>query len=233
MRSEINTGMEMDSNLLGFQLFRSLSEFEFNRLNSDSSCELFKKGTVVYKEGSRLSGCFCIVMGIVKIFKTGNDGKEQIIRFAQKGEIIGYRSLISQELACSTTEVIDEAVLYHIPYKTVLFLIESNWKFSLQLIHVLCRELRESNDYLTGLAQKSIRERLAEVLLLLKENFELDNQNILQISLKRMDLADAVGTAPESLIRVLSEFKNEKIVELKGRKIKFLDIPILRRMANM
>ena len=78
-----------------------------------------------------------------------------------------------------------------------------------------------------------MRERLAEVLLLLKENFELDNQNTLQISLTREELANMVGTATESVIRLLSEFKQDKLIELQGRKIKFLDLTSLRRVANI
>ena len=93
--------------------------------------------------------------------------------------------------------------------------------------------MREANDYITDIAQKTVRERLAEVLLILKENFDLDNQNTLQISLTREELANMVGTATESVIRLLSEFKQDKLIELQGRKIKFLDIPSLRRVANI
>jgi CRP-like cAMP-binding protein len=101
------------------------------------------------------------------------------------------------------------------------------------MLQIVCRELREANDYITDIAQKTVRERLAEVLLLLKENFDLDNQNTLQISLTREELANMVGTATESVIRLLSEFKQDKMIELQGRKIKFLDIPSLRRVANI
>jgi CRP-like cAMP-binding protein len=101
------------------------------------------------------------------------------------------------------------------------------------MLQIVCRELREANDYITDIAQKTVRERLAEVLLLLKENFELDNQNTLQISLTREELANMVGTATESVIRLLSEFKQDKLIELQGRKIKYLDIANLQRVANI
>jgi CRP-like cAMP-binding protein len=101
------------------------------------------------------------------------------------------------------------------------------------MLQIVCRELREANDYITDIAQKTVRERLAEVLLLLKENFDLDNQNNLQISLTREELANMVGTATESVIRLLSEFKQDKLIELQGRKIKFLNIPALKRVANL
>jgi len=233
MRSAIKRPSEAEADLSGFQLFKKLTEEEFTRLNYEKTCSVYKKGTIIYREGSRLTGFFCVTSGIIKIFKTGIDGKEQIIRFAKKGEIIAYRSLLSQELACTTAKVIEEATLCHIPYQTLLFLIQSNWQFSHHMLQIVCRELREANDYITDIAQKTVRERLAEVLLLLKENFDLDNQNTLQISLTREELANMVGTATESVIRLLSEFKSDQIIELQGRKIKFLDIPSLTRIANL
>ena len=231
-RGIIKEPTEQETDLSVFQLFNSLNEEELNRLNYDKSCKLFERGSVIYREKSRLTGFYCITKGIVKVLNTGSEGKEQIIRFAKKGEIIGYRSLLSQELACTTAKVIDEAVLCHIPFQTVLFLIKSNWEFSFQMIQIICRELRESNNYITDIAQKTIRERLAEVLLLLVESFDLDTQNTLMISLTREELANMVGTAPESVIRLLSEFKHEKMIALKGRKITFLNIPGLQRVAN-
>jgi CRP-like cAMP-binding protein len=233
MRSTIKRPSEEEADLSGFQLFKKLTEDEFNRLNFEKTCSLYKKGTIIYRESSRLTGFFCVTRGIIKIYKTGIDGKEQIIRFAKKGEIIAYRSLLSQELACTTAKVIDEATLCHIPYQTLLYLIQSNWQFSHHMLQIVCRELREANDYITDIAQKTVRERLAEVLLLLKENFDLDNQNTLQISLTREELANMVGTATESVIRLLSEFKSDRLIELQGRKIKFLDIAALTKVANL
>lgn len=233
MRQVIKEPPEQEFDLSCLQLFNQLNEDELRRLNNDTTCHLFEKHSVIYEKGSRPSGFFCIKKGIVKVFITGINGKEQIIRFAKKGEIIGYRSLFSNELACSSAKVIDEAILYYIPYQTLLYLIQKNWQFALQMIQILSNELRESNEYIVGLAQKSIRERLAEILLLLKENFDLDNQNTLKIILKREELADFVGTAPESLIRALYELKQAKMIELKGREIRFLDLPNLRRVAHI
>jgi CRP-like cAMP-binding protein len=101
------------------------------------------------------------------------------------------------------------------------------------MLQIVCRELREANDYITDIAQKTVRERLAEVLLLLKDNFELDNANTLQISLTREELANMVGTATESVIRLLSEFKQDNLIDLQGRKIKFINVAGLTKVANL
>ena len=233
MRNSIKRPTDEECDLSGFHLFKKLTDREFAQLNYDKTCSLYKKGSIIYREGSRLTGFYCVTKGILKIFKTGIDGKEQIIRFAKKGEIVAYRSLLSQELACTTSKVIEEAVLCHIPYQTLLFLIQNNWQFSHHMLQIVCKELREANDYITDIAQKTVRERLAEVLLLLKESFELDNANTLQISLTREELANIVGTATESVIRLLSEFKQDRLIELKGRKIKLIDIQSLMRVANL
>lgn len=233
MRTMLKRPTDDDTDLSGFLLFKKLTDEELNRLNFEKSCSSYRKGTIVYREGSRLTGFYCVTRGIIKVFKTGIDGKEQIIRFAKRGEIIAYRSLLSQELACTTAKVIEEAVLCHVPYQTLLYLIQNNWQFSHHMLQIVCRELREANDYITDIAQKSVRERLAEVLLLLKENFDLDHQNTLQISLTREELANMVGTATESVIRLLSEFRQDNLIELQGRKIKFLNTSGLRKVAGI
>ena len=233
MRSLINRPTDEDSDLSGFHLFKKLTEQEITQLNYDKTCSMYPKGSIIYREGSRLTGFYCVSRGILKIFKTGIDGKEQIIRFAKKGDIIAYRSLLSQELACTTAKVIEEAVLCHIPYQTLLYMIQNNWQFSHHMLQIVCKELREANDYITDIAQKSVRERLAEVLLLLKENFDLDNANTLQISLTREELANMVGTATESVIRLLSEFKQDQLIDVQGRKIKFINVAGLTKAANL
>lgn len=214
-------------------IFKHLSKEEIERVNFDKTHEQFKRGSIIYRENSRINGCYCVEKGIIKVFKTGIDGKEQIIRFAQRGDIIGFRSVLSNELACTTAEVLDEATTFYIPSETLIYLVKSNGNFSMELMQLTCKELGEANAYITDIAQKTVRERLAEILIHLKNEFRLDENNILQISLTREELANIVGTATESVIRLLSEFKQDKLIELNGRKIKILDEPGLIRIGNL
>ena len=103
----------------------------------------------------------------------------------------------------------------------------------MELMQITCKELGEANAYITDIAQKTVRERLAEILIHLKDDFGLDENNILQISLTREELASIVGTATESVIRLLSEFKHDKLIELNGRKIKILDEAGLVRIGSV
>ncbi len=219
--------------LRSFDIFKGLKEEEIESVSQSINCTLHKRGNTIYHEGSRINGTYLVVEGILKIFKTGFDGKEQIIRFAKPGDLIGFRSVISDELACSTTKVIQETVLCYLPGDILERLLKENPNFSMSLMKLTCKELGESNKFLTDIAQKTVRERLAEVLLLLMDTFELDQDHTLQISLTREELANMVGTATESVIRLLSEFKSDKLIELNGRKIKLLNIPKLIKIGNV
>ena len=213
-------------------IFKHLTPEEHTIVEREKVCNSYKRGNVIYHEGSRTNGFYCINSGVIKIFKTGIDGREQIIAFAKKGGIIGYRSILSNELACSSAKVIEDAALCFIPAETLISLVKTNGNFSMAIMQQTCKELGEANAYITDIAQKTVRERLAEVLLNLKDTFDLDQDNVLQISLTREELANIVGTATESVIRLLSEFKHDKLIDLKGRKIKILEIKRLEKISN-
>jgi len=214
-------------------LFRHLTDPEFERLTDEKVTEYHKRGSVLYHEGNRINGFYCISQGIIKVYKTGIDGKEQIIRFAKRGDIIGFRSILSNEQACTTAQVIDDATTCYIPGETLIHLVKNNGNFSIELMQLTCRELGQANAYITDIAQKSVRERLAEILVQLKNDFGLDEENVLKITLTREELANIVGTATESVIRLLSEFKQDKLIELNGRKIKIVNLPALMKVGNI
>ncbi len=180
-----------------------------------------------------MKGFYCVQKGIIKIYKTGTDGKQQIVRFAKPGDVIGYRSVVSNEPACTTTEVLEESVLCHIPAELLFKLIQSNGNFAIELMKLTCKELGEANSYITDIAQKTVKARLAEILMRLDEEFGEDQSGVLRVSLTREELSNIVGTATESIIRLLSEFRQLGYLELNGRKIKILDKPGLKYIANI
>jgi len=214
-------------------LFKYLNPDEMEAINFEKDFRQYKRGDILYQEGNRISGFFCINKGIIKVFKTGFDGKEQIIRFAKKGEIIAYRSVLSNELACTSAKVIEDCDVCFIPSEILISFIKTNPVYALELLRLACHELGEANSFITDIAQKTVRERLAEILLLLYHDFDVDEQNFLKISLTREELANLIGTATESVIRLLSEFKADKLVELNGRRIKLLNIRGLEKISNV
>jgi CRP-like cAMP-binding protein len=214
-------------------IFKFLKPDEVTSINYEKDFRQYKRGDILYQEGNRISGFYCINSGIIKVFKTGFDGKEQIIRFAKKGDIIAYRSVLSNELACTSAKVIEDCQVCFIPSEILISFIKTNSSFALELLKLACHELGEANSFITDIAQKTVRERLAEVLLFLVNDFGLDNQQYLNISLTREELANIVGTATESVIRLLSEFKSDKLVELNGRRIKIINTKGLEKISNV
>jgi CRP-like cAMP-binding protein len=214
-------------------VFRFLTRDETDRLNFEKDFRHYKRGDILYNEGNRISGFFCINSGIIKVFKTGVDGKEQIIRFARKGEIIAYRSVLSNESACTSAKVIEDCQVCFIPSELLIQFVKTNPAFSFEIVKLTCHELAEANSYITDIAQKTVRERVAEVLIQLVKDFGLDEQKFLRISLTREELANIVGTATESVIRLLSEFKGDRLIELSGRKIRILDLKGLEKISNV
>jgi len=214
-------------------LFKYLTADEVDTLNFEKDFRQYRRGDILYQEGNRISGFFCINSGIIKVYKTGFDGKEQIIRFAKKGDFIAYRSVLSNELACTSAKVIEDSQVCFIPSDILIKFIKSNSTYALELLKLACHELGEANSFITDIAQKTVRERLAEILLYLVNEFGLDNQLFLNISLTREELANIVGTATESVIRLLSEFKHDNLIELNGRKIKILDTKRLEKISNV
>ncbi len=212
--------------------FKFLSKEELSVLDYEKACNLYKRGDIVYHEGHRGNGVYCVNKGILKLYKTGIDGREQIIRFAKSGDLIGFRSILSNEISCTTAKVLEDAVLCFIPSKIFLSLAKENREFSMHLIKLSCKELGEANKYILDLAQKSLRERVAEILLLLNETFDTDKNDFLNISLTREELANIVGTATESVIRQLSELKKEELIDIKGRKIKIINFNALQKISG-
>lgn len=221
------------SNLKQYSIFKNLSDLEIEELIDEKNCINYKKGVIVYHEGNRARGFYFVNKGIVKIFKTGIEGKEQIIRFAKAGDIIGYRSVLSGENVCTSAKINEDATLCFIQSDALFSLLKKNSLFAIDLLKLVSNELGEANVFITEIAQKTVRERLAETILFLKDSFGIDSENYLKISLTREELANLIGTATESVIRLLSDFKNDNIIEIKGRQIKLINISALQRIASI
>lgn len=214
-------------------IFRHLTPEENLILEESKICTSYKKGDIIYSENNKIKGIYCVNKGIIKIFKTGIDCKEQIIAFAKTGDIVGYRSTLSGELACTTAKILEDAEVCFIPVDLILRFIKSNGNFAMDIIQYMSKELGEANNFITEIAQKTVRERLAEVLIKLYNDFGNSSEGYIAINLTREELANLVGTATESVIRLLSEFKSDQLIELKGRKIKLINLSKLERISNV
>lgn len=229
-------GAPVSCEFCGMRDQSAFSELDVNELHETSNvktCVFFKKGQVLMHEGSRPNGVYCLHHGKAKVFRLGSEGKEQIIRFAKDGDLIGYRSLLSGEHLSASVSALEDTHACFIPKSALLKLIADNPRFSLNMMKMACHELGEAGKLITNLAQKTVRERLAEVLLLIHKTFGEDDEGNLDVSLTREEIANMVGTATESVIRLLSEFKEDELVSIRGRKITIMNRPALVRLGNV
>lgn len=205
--------------------FSDLGTEELSILSSHKSCVGYKKGQTLFYEGTRPMGLFCINKGKVKVYKMGSNGKEQILFISQPGDFLGYRSLLSEEFYGASATVIEPAAICFIPKTDFLTILNANPSFFSKLMKAVCHELGVMEEKLAQIAQKSVRERLATTILMLKETYGMEGEgsDTIDIMLSREDLANIVGTATETVIRLLSEFKSDGLIALEGRKIKVLD----------
>ncbi|MDY7396661.1 Crp/Fnr family transcriptional regulator [Aureibaculum sp. 2210JD6-5] len=206
-----------------FSTLRSLSADELKTMSEEKDILTFKKGDVIFEEGNTLNGVYCVKHGICKLSKLNANGKEQIVRFIKGGDMLGYRSVLSEEPVTLTVTALKDMEACYIPKKEILDAIKENPKFSLDMMRTVCHDLRDANILLSNMAQKNVKERLADTLIFLKETFGEDKDGYLDIVLTREEISSVIGTATESAIRLLSEFKKKGFIALDGKKVKVLD----------
>lgn len=194
----------------------------------------YKKGQALFVEGSVPTGIFFLKQGKVKKFKSDRDGKEQIIYVCSSGELFGYPALLSGESYSDSASTLEESVIGFISKKYFEQVLETSTVFPNRLLKNLSHEFGVLENSIVTFAHKTVRERLALTLLILKEKY-IDKSNSdkpVEIILSREDLSNMVGTAVETLVRLLHEFKDEGLIETKGRMIRVKDVKNLIRVAN-
>jgi CRP-like cAMP-binding protein len=194
----------------------------------------YKRGEVIFREGGYPLGIYFIVKGKVKKYKSGREGVEQIIYVAKTGELLGYHALLSGDQYPDSAAVIEESVIACIPKEDFLEVLYRSELLMRRLLKTLSHEFSVLANSLTILARRSVRERLALQLVVLREKYKGDFApgEVVEIDLSRDDLAGLVGTARENVVRTLSEFKGEGILETRGRKIIVHDVKKLVAVAN-
>jgi CRP/FNR family transcriptional regulator, polysaccharide utilization system transcription regulator len=215
-------------------IFSVLQSSTIAELEQHKTCVTYKKGHSIFLEHSYPRGLYCISFGKIKLSRIGKDGKEQILRLFKGGDILGYRALLSNEPYNASAIVLEDARLCLIDKDYFQTLIFSHPKLHQLVFKKISEDLKQAEEHLISMSQNSVRERVAEALLFLNHTYgyEEDGQTI-NIKLSREDLANIVGTSTESLIRVLSDFKKEGLIDLVDKKIKFLNFPVLYKMAHM
>jgi len=221
------------SRLLG--VLCNLEQPALEECNQHKTTNEYKKGQVIFYEGNQAYGLYCIFTGRVKLFKTGVDGKQQIVRIAGPGDLLGYRSLFSDEPYSATAEALENATICCVDRNAFFPVLAKNPELALNIISKLCRELRQAEELATSIAQRSVRERMAELLLMLKEAYGKPTKKgvLIDLKLSREELAEMIGITQETAIRLLSEFKGDGVIEVRDRDITIVDSKALLETARL
>ena len=190
---------------------------------------------MIFYEGNQSYGLYCIFSGRIKLFKSGVDGRQQIVRLASPGDLLGYRSLFAGEPYHATAEAIEDATVCCIDKAAFFPILARNPDLALNVIKKLAQDLREAEDKATSIAQRSVRERMAELLLMLMETYGKPAKKGKKIDLRlsREELAEMIGMTQETAIRLLSDFKKENLIDVKEREITVLDSRALLELARL
>lgn len=209
-----------------------LTKDELIRISGCKTSQFIKRGDVLFEEGQYINGVFCIKDGVCKVTKMSTNGRDQIVKLIKKGDLIGERSLISEEASNLKATAINDMEVCFIPKEEIVKDLKQNNNFTMSILKELASSLKEADNVIVDMAQKTVKQRLAETLLHLQEQYKTTDDGPLDIQLSREDIASIIGTATESAIRLLSQFKKEKLIHLKGKEIYILDPRTLHQIAE-
>lgn len=215
-----------------FSSLKALNKDELLKMANCKTSYTIKKGEPIFEEGDTLKGVYCIKDGICKLSKLSSNGKDQIVKLVKSGELLGQRSMISDESANLSAVAIEDMEVCFIPKSEILGFFDHNNEFSMNVMKTICGDLKDADDHVVSMGQKTVKERLAETLLYLHDTFGVNEGGSLHVQLSREELAGMIGTATESCIRLLSEFNKLGIVEIDGKKLVIKDITKLKKIAG-
>lgn len=215
------------------EIWSILNGEEKRRIIDNFSIHNFKKNQIIYAEKDEPEYLWCLLKGKVKLYKDGVSGRVQILRLIRPVQYFGYRAYFANEPYVSTAAAFEASTLGAIPMSLVRDLIQNNIKLAWFFIHELSRNLGGSDTKIVNLTQKHIRGRLAEALMVLKDNYGYEDDNsTLRIYMAREDLANLSNMTTSNAIRTLSGFVAEKIIVVDGRRIKIINEPMLRKISK-
>lgn len=215
-----------------FNSLRAMSKKELKTVSDAKEHRKIKKGDKLFREGDKLNGVYCVRDGVSKLAKLSPNGKDQIVKLASKGEIIGQRSVIAEEEVNLSATAVSDMEICFIPKDSIVNTLHNNPNFSLEVLRHLAHDLKEADDVIVNMSQKTVKQRIAESFLYLKNSYGEDEKGFLRLTLSREDIAGIVGTATESCIRIISEFKKQGLITTSGKKIGIAKEKELQRIVN-
>jgi len=232
----LNNFLSENFRLKSDQIFEGLTSTEQEILAASGVTHLYKKGEIIFRESGIPTGIFYIKSGRVKKYKSTVKGGEQIFYVCSEGELLGYHALLGEDYYPDSAATIEDSEITFIPKESFLQVLRNSTVLSNRLLKALGHEFSLFINSITNLATKTVRERLAFNLLVLEEKFKkpgCKSSTPVEIKMSRTDLANMVGTAKETLVRLLQEFKSNQLVETTRKTIRIINRKGLITEANM
>lgn len=215
------------------ELWNVLTRDEKRLVTDNFVIHNFKKNQIIYAEKEEPEFLWCLLKGKVKMYKNGIGDRVQILRLFRPVQYFGYRAYFARELYVSSAAAFEPATIGTLPLDLVERLIRGNMDLAMFFIHELSKNLGGSDTKIVNLTQKHIRGRLAESLLLLADNYGLEEDgSTLKIYMSREDLANLSNMTTSNAIRTLTSFVNEKLIIVDGRRIRIINEPQLRKISK-
>jgi CRP-like cAMP-binding protein len=215
-------------------VFCGLAGAHLDKLDREKTVQRYQRGQGIFYEGHAANAVYCVYSGRVKLYKVGRKDEETLIRLLGPGDIIGYRAMLASEPYAATAEAVEACTLCVISSETLSELMKESPDLALKLLAQLACELRTSEEQMLSILQESVRQRTARVMLWLFEQggSGVDVGPESTIPIRRTELAQMIGTTPETLSRILHQFADRGIIELTRKSIKPRNIRPLKRLAK-
>jgi len=223
---------EFKKNMEGLNEFISNAQESLEKLSTGREPRVYKKKEEIYVEGNYPRGIYFINKGKVKIYQSNELGKELITALHKEGDFFGYIDLLQEGKLTNSASALEESEIFMIPKEDFFALIYKNPQISKKFIEMISNNLMENEKQLIKLAYNSVRKRLAEALIKLSDKYKKEGESQFSMNVSREDLANMVGTATETVIRTLSDFKDEKHIDISGSRITLLNYDKLASMKN-
>ena len=228
LRQQLNPSIEGLNTLMQ----ASFGKNELSNLAEDRNINKYKKKQIIYAEGNHPNKLYYVVSGKVKAFKANNDGKELVTELYSQGDFFGYIAMLEETVYRDTTETMEDTSLAIIPKDDFDELLNNNAHVARKFIQLLAKNISEKEEHLLGIAYNSLRKKVAEALMLLQKKYKEEGIDNFEIAISRECLASIAGTATESLIRTLSDFRTEKLIDIKEGNIIILNEEKLAHLLN-
>ncbi len=214
-------------------IFCNSDSSDISLIEAAKSYRLYKKGEILFTEGTPARALLCIRTGKIKISQGGAYGREHIMALAAQGDVLGYRAILDDGIYSSTAIALEDSQVCFIPATVFSDLLKQNNGLALKISILLAAELKEANSKLIATAQQPVKERIAQSLLFMVKyyGFEPDGATINMV-ITREELANMAGTTRETATRMLYAMRDSGILGLPGKKITVRDIRLLEGLSH-